>query len=73
MSSTRHTTTRTLGYYWRGADGLNALVQLAPVFVKTEDQFSQPRRDVVLSVLQDRQERLTQGAWAGPDGNALLD
>ena len=54
-------------------DGLDALVQMAPVFVKTKDQLGHARRYLVLAVLQYREKRVAQGARAGPDGDALLD
>src|SRR6185295_19413707 len=54
-------------------DGLDALVQMAPVFVKTEDQLGHSRRYLVLAVLQYREKRVAKGARANPDSNALLN
>jgi len=54
-------------------DGLDALIQTAPVFMETADQLGRSRRDLVLSVFQYREERLTQGAPIDPNRNALLD
>ena len=55
------------------SDGVNALVQVTPIFVKIEDQPGHARRYLVLAVLQYREKRRAKGARAGPDGNALLD
>jgi hypothetical protein len=53
--------------------GLNALVQMAPVLVKTEDQAGHSWRYLVLSVLQYCEERVAKGARASPNGDALLN
>ena len=54
-------------------DSLDALVQMAPVIVKAEDQPGRSRRYLVLSVLQYREERVAKGTRTSPDGDALLD
>jgi hypothetical protein len=56
-----------------GGDRLDALVQVTPVFVKTEYQVRHARRYLVLPALQYGEERLAQGAQAGSDSDALLD
>src|ERR1051326_9230744 len=48
-------------------------VQPAPVFIKAEDQAGHPRRYLVLSILENGEERVAKGAGARPDGYSLLD
>src|SRR6516165_9758157 len=44
-----------------------------PVVIEAADQLGRPGRDLFLSVIEYREERLAEGARAGPDSNALLD
>ena len=40
---------------------------------KSQDQLGRSRRDLFLSVIEYREERLAEGPRAGPNSNALLD
>ena len=46
----------------RTGDGLDAFVQPAPIFIKTEDQTGRSRRDLAPSVLQYCEQRVAKGA-----------
>ena len=54
-------------------NGLDPLVQVTLVLVKTKDQLGRARRYLVLAVIQCDEERPARGTCAGPDGDALLD
>src|SRR6516165_3288809 len=54
-------------------DGFDTLVQAAPVFIEIADQLGRAGRDLFLSVIEYREERLAERSRADPDSNALLD
>ena len=55
------------------SDSLDALVQAAPVFIEASYQLGCSRRNLVLSVFQYREQRVAEGARAGPDSDSLFD
>src|SRR5262245_39051016 len=54
-------------------DCLNALVEPKPVSMETDDQIAHARRDLVLAVLENIEQRVAQCARSRPNGDALLD
>ena len=55
------------------SDGLDPVIEVYPVFVEANDQAAHPGRYLVLPVLHNCGQRVTQSPRSGPDRNALLD
>src|SRR5262245_40973454 len=60
-------------FFDRTGDGLDALVQPAPVFIETNDAAGHSRRYLVPSVLENGEQGVAKGAGSRPDRDPLLD
>ena len=55
------------------SDGLDALIQSEPIFVKPDNQIGQARRYLGSAILQDIEQRFAQRSCSRPDRDSLLD